>query len=162
MLALQFDTRTRWMFVVGNCFFLCVSLFAHSHRRYITFDAVKLESICHCTRIYFVVLFFPQGAHSISFYQWMSVEKPASHTNRMHVITSLFLLWIAESLVLNAKVRHETTFHFKWSYYWGEIIVWLWGNLWNFISDIPCKRAQSFKTKGIRCLVGTLENLKSF
>lgn len=67
-----------WTFMDENVYllyFLLLFLFLvfHSRGRYITFDAVKLESIFHCTRIYFMVLFSRSALNQ--FYQWMSPKR---------------------------------------------------------------------------------------
>lgn len=75
----QFHPRTKTN--ANDCLLLLLLLFSlslasfhvfHSRGRYITFDAVKLESIFHCTRIYFMVLFSRSALNQ--FYQWMSRE----------------------------------------------------------------------------------------
>lgn len=128
----QFYPRTKRMrlcigmrmfvaFVV--CFFLLLLfLVFHSRGRYITFDAVKLESIFHCTRIYFRVLFSQERTQSVLSMNVAEREKGERgktnlpHTKLHTVIFSLCVLYTEKLVCRACVVCHETEFNFKLPY----------------------------------------------
>lgn len=128
----QFHPRTKTnandCLLLPLLFFLSLASFHvfHSRGRYITFDAVKLESIFHCTRIYFMVLFSRSALNQ--FYQWMSREWKSwgkkINKFRTELNTSLYsssthrrlCCVMKTNLILNCRI-------------YCEIIIWLWGIL---------------------------------